>query len=101
MTGQSITKQLLQGAQKTVEIKVADWRDFELKLAELAAVYDELERVRSGRHVPHLLYRGQSKAKYSLSTTLERYPVKITRFSDYYDAIFWSGPTYLRTRGLS
>ncbi|VVE68851.1 FRG domain-containing protein [Pandoraea anapnoica] len=88
MTAPEITKQLVQRASTTIEMKMENWREFETKLSELSSVYDELERSLSGRHLPHLLFRGQSNARFELSTTLERYPVKIIRFSDYYDAIF-------------
>ncbi|WP_025249560.1 FRG domain-containing protein [Pandoraea pnomenusa] len=83
-----ISAEQLTDATGTISIPVDSWRHFEDELRNLSDAYGRLEKNVSGGHLPHLLYRGQSHASYRLTTTLERYPVRIDKFSDYYEAIF-------------
>lgn len=83
-----ITKEQLISSRETIEVSLNSWSEFETAVRELSEAYSELERDVGGMHLPHLLFRGQSRASYPLSTTLERYPKRIQAFSEYYDAIY-------------
>lgn len=74
----------LRGANQMIEIRTRSWRHFEGKLEELLSAYSQLERQKSGGYLPHLLFRGQSNSRYALTTTLDRYPVKVKTFAEYY-----------------
>lgn len=83
-----ISADQLIDATGSISIPVDSWQHFEDELKNLSVVYRHLEKNVSGGYLPHLLFRGQSRASYRLTTTLERYPVPIDKFSDYYEAIF-------------
>jgi hypothetical protein len=59
----------LRTADKVIEIRTRSWKGFERKLEELFSAHSQLEREGSGGYVPHLLFRGQSKASYGLAAS--------------------------------
>ncbi|WP_175992328.1 FRG domain-containing protein [Burkholderia vietnamiensis] len=83
-----LTAETLKQAQNVIEVATQSWQEFEEQLSVLEQSYSELERQRRGLYVPHLLFRGQTNATFGLQTTLERYPVQIASFGDYYQAAY-------------
>ena len=68
------------------EVKLESWEHFEAELRRLRAKHAELQSV-SNTCVSDLLYRGQSSASYSLTTTLERRGCADMPLADYFRVI--------------
>ncbi len=65
------------------EVKCDCWESFE---AKISSIFENLENKREETpiHVSSPLFRGHSKASWSLKTTLERYSTKQYSITDYY-----------------